>query len=364
MSDGSAALHLGHDLGGPREGRVDMLDAVRLLAAFQMIQGHTIDALLSDALRDGAFFHAWTWVRGLTAPIFLIAAGLSFSLAASLADAPKFFARRSGRARTRRMLRSLALIVTGTLMHVGDDPLRIDVLQCVGVSLLILDFIVGAATSPRVVFVSAAALTLAFALLTGWMSTLHGDGWMRLLLAWVGHETNSLFPLFPWAAYVFVGVAIAPWLLPEGGGTLGERIALRGLIAAGIGCACSCATPWLVEESALEYSSQPSVLLLRASCVIAIMGITGFVFSRVAFPSRVRWLAGETLALYVFHLLFLFAAVVGPVRVIGRTLSWPMALLAALVMLALSVLVARAWMRFWPLVEARVFPPERSSAVR
>ena len=210
-----------------RDGRVDMLDAVRLLAAFQMIQGHTIDALLMDSARDGAFFHAWTWIRGLTAPIFLIAAGLSFSLAASLADEPKFFARRTGRARTRRMLRSLALVVTGTLMHLGDDPLRIDVLQCVGISLLMLDLIVRVAPGSRSVFVVAMSLAALFMCGAEPMEALRGEGWMRIPLAFVGHQTGSLFPLFPWAAYVFGGVALAQVVLPEGGRTNAARIAWR-----------------------------------------------------------------------------------------------------------------------------------------
>lgn len=347
-----------------REGRVDMLDAVRLIAAFQMIQGHTIDALLLDSARDGAFFHAWTWIRGLTAPIFLIAAGLSFSLAASLADEPKFFARRTSRARTRRMLRSLALVVTGTVMHLGDDPLRIDVLQCVGISLLLLDLVVRIAPGVRSVFAIAMGFAALFMLQAAPMEALRGEGWMRIPLAVVGHQTGSLFPLFPWAAYVFGGVALAQVVLPEGGKTEAARIGWRCLSVAFVALMLSQMWSFLVGEEALEYSSRVSVILLRSSCVFALMGACAFLFARLSFPTRWRWLAGETLALYVFHLLFLFAAVIGPVHVIGRSLSWPMAALAALVMLILSVLVARAWAWAWPFIEARVFPPDTPTPVR
>jgi uncharacterized membrane protein len=351
-------------LSAPRESRVDMLDAVRLLAAFQMIQGHTIDALLSDSLRNGAFFHAWTWIRGLTAPIFLIAAGVSFSLAASLSEEPKFFARRTGRARRRRMLRSLALIVTGTLMHIGDDPLRIDVLQCVGLSLLMLDLFVGITPGTRSVFSFALLCAVLFSYDLPPMAVSEDDVWMRIPLAFVGHETGSLFPLFPWAAYVFGGVAVAQVILPEGAKTNAVRIAWRCLSSALVAFPLSELASRVFDETAQDYSNRLSVILLRACCVVALMGACAFVFSRVTFPARVRWLAGETLALYVFHLLFLFAAVVGPVHLIGPTLSWPSVTMAALAMLVLSVLVARFWMWLWPRIEVRVFPPEPTPAVR
>ena len=347
-----------------REGRVDMLDAVRLIAAFQMIQGHTIDALLLESARSGAFFHAWTWIRGLTAPMFLIAAGLSFSLAASLADEPKFFARRASRARTRRILRSLALIVTGTLMHIGDNPLCIDVLQCVGLSLLMLDLVVRIAPGSRSVFSIATLLALIFMLFVAPMDALRGEGWTRIPLALVGHETGSLFPLFPWAAYVFGGLALARMILPEGGKTNAMRIGWRCFSAAFIALLVSMIWSLAENEPTLEYSSRVSVILLRGSCVVALMGACAFLSARFSFPHRTRWLAGETLALYVFHLLFLFAAVIGPVHVIGRSLGWGMASIAALVMLALSVLAARLWAWFWPFIEVRVFPPTRTAPVR
>src|SRR5688572_31079092 len=61
--------------------RLSFVDGLRLVAAVQMIQGHTLDALLAPELRQGPCFSAWTFARGLTSTTFLFTAGVSFALA-------------------------------------------------------------------------------------------------------------------------------------------------------------------------------------------------------------------------------------------------------------------------------------------
>lgn len=50
-----------------------LLDVMRAFAVLMMIQGHTIDALLSSSYydNDSVLFNVWLFNRGLTAPIFL-----------------------------------------------------------------------------------------------------------------------------------------------------------------------------------------------------------------------------------------------------------------------------------------------------
>ncbi|HKP59763.1 MAG TPA: heparan-alpha-glucosaminide N-acetyltransferase domain-containing protein, partial [Polyangiales bacterium] len=129
------------------DSRVVFVDLLRFVAALQMLQGHTIAALLAPAARHGPWFALWSAARGLTSVAFLFAAGLSFYLATERARDP--------RAASRRVLRALRLIALGYLLHLPlaalftSDPasrLRalhefaaVDVLQCIGVSLLALE---------------------------------------------------------------------------------------------------------------------------------------------------------------------------------------------------------------------------------
>src|SRR5215813_11037268 len=61
----------------PRE---SWLDALRVVAAVQMVFGHTIDAVLASSLRHGAIYETWRAWRGTTAIAFLLIAGVSFYL--------------------------------------------------------------------------------------------------------------------------------------------------------------------------------------------------------------------------------------------------------------------------------------------
>src|SRR5688572_13877118 len=94
----------------PTGQRLVFVDVLRLIAAVQMIQGHTIDALLGQAYRAGPWFELWTFTRGLTSTTFLITAGMAHVLANKAARDPSS-------ARKHRLRRALELVVIGYLMH-------------------------------------------------------------------------------------------------------------------------------------------------------------------------------------------------------------------------------------------------------
>src|SRR5262245_34139551 len=79
FTDGAAATERPAASANARAGRVAFIDALRLLAAVQMVQGHTIDAVLDRAYRHGAVHALWSQARGLTSVAFLFAAGLAYA---------------------------------------------------------------------------------------------------------------------------------------------------------------------------------------------------------------------------------------------------------------------------------------------
>jgi acyltransferase len=64
----------------PFPSRSVTIDLVRVLAIMFMIQGHTLDVLLAASHREGMVFHLWLFLRGLTAPMFLLLSGFSFAI--------------------------------------------------------------------------------------------------------------------------------------------------------------------------------------------------------------------------------------------------------------------------------------------
>ncbi|HEY2732482.1 MAG TPA: heparan-alpha-glucosaminide N-acetyltransferase domain-containing protein, partial [Polyangiales bacterium] len=127
--------------------RVVFVDRLRFIAAFQMLQGHTVSALLAPAYRVGNWYAVWSAARGLTSVAFLFTAGMSFGLASARPFASSAARASASRARA---LRALRLIALGYVLHAPLqllwDPsnaraaferfVAVDVLQCIGVSLL------------------------------------------------------------------------------------------------------------------------------------------------------------------------------------------------------------------------------------
>jgi acyltransferase len=362
VSAGRERAHAERAERGGARSRVAFVDWLRLVAALQMITGHTLDAVLVDGAREGDVFHTWTQIRGLTAPAFLLASGVSFALASRLEDAGAYAALRAREgARRRRVVRSAWLVVLGTLLHAFDAPWVIDVLQCVGLTLLGLDLVVTLA--PRPEHVSRAALVGALAILAvalpierAIVPEDHG-GLARYALGWIDRDGGSLFPLIPWAFYVLTGVVVARLTIGEGARTAARVVVARLVaLAIGAGVLAWMADRFLDAPTAATWSSHPAILLGRTGVVLLLAASLAALGARLELPRWATVLAGETLALYVVHLLVLFAEGVGPGRVWAHALSLEASLVLALAMLAGSVAVALGWARVWPPLEARWMP--------
>lgn len=342
--------------------RAHFVDLIRIVMSVQMIQGHTIDALLATGLRSGPAFDAWTWVRGLTAVGFLTAAGLSFHLS-SLARWDAY--RASPEARRRRVRRALLLIAIGYLLHAPAGALSgepevarasleeaqiVDVLQCIGVTMLALEAIARVASRASHVVVAAAALAaLAIALAPSAAAIdCTQAGPARFACNYLSRTGGSLFPLLPWSGFVTAGVVAGAIALPEGAATRGRTTALRlgiaslALVAGSLAARALGAAP--VDPAA--YAAAPSLSLLRLGCVLALAALLAAASARLeALPRALRTLASETLFLYVSHLLALYVAGVGLARVVGPSLGWPAASATAAAMIAASTGGALAWAR-------------------
>lgn len=192
----------------PASGRVRAFDWLRGIAVLVMIQTHSL-ALLLPELRKGDFFATLQWIDGLVAPSFIFAAG--FAMALTQVRAAQGVGTR-GR-RIRRTLRRLAeVLAVATLVNWAWFPIfreprwliRIDILHCIGFSLLIaLPILATLAPHPRALRWSALGLAvLAFGLapLT--------ETFQAPLGHFLNVKTGSVFPLLPWGGYVYLGAAV------------------------------------------------------------------------------------------------------------------------------------------------------------
>ena len=349
--------------GGPANAarRAHAVDLLRLVASFQMITGHTVAALLEPSAREGRLYAWWDWARGLTAVAFMLAAGLAYHLS-TLARIEAHLA--SPEAQRARVRRALMLIGIGYAMHFpigalsGDASVRaaawsefasVDVLQCIGVTLLLLEALTRGLRDARRVALACGALAVAAVAIAPWLAPMERGGIDAPLVAYLTRRGGSLFPLVPWSGFVLGGVAIGALALPRGAATSPERATL-GLVAIAAVMGVLGAPAYVLGDAPSEehaYAAWPPLALVRIACVLLVTAALSAASARlVAFPRWARTLAGETLVLYVAHLMVLYVGGVGLARVLGPTLSLPVTLvIAAAQVLGCSVL-ALGWARW------------------
>src|SRR3989454_11825796 len=186
----------------PTWSRIRAIDWLRGLSVLLTNQSHAL-ALLRPELRSGGLFDSLQWMDGLVAPSFILAAGFSMALtqvrAASVPGAAE--------ARRRRMLRTLRrlgeVLLVGILVNwmwfpIFREPrwiVRMDILPCVGFSLLIaLPILFALAPRPRALRWTALLLAAIAFGIAPLLESL-GAPWDGIL----NQRPPAVFPLFPWA---------------------------------------------------------------------------------------------------------------------------------------------------------------------
>ncbi len=291
-----------------------------------MMETHTVNALLDPALRRGTFFSALTYVNGLVAPAFLFCAGLGFAI---------FLSRKNedivslGGGFRSYLKKCLFILLLGYSLHVpyfsftrmleaGTEAwtglLQVDVLQVIGVTLIVLLITAVIARSARSRIASVLALTAAV-LLWGYRYP-DGPGGLSAgipawLLAYVSRDLSPLFTIVPWAGFLTTGFLAGTYFAgAAASGREKHAIRLFSLISAGlvvIAPAVSVFTKSLYAAVHYWYWSA-EYFLLRLGSVGLIMCGLWFLLRKGDGPgSRVLEVFGrESLSVYYIHLIIVY----------------------------------------------------------
>ncbi len=341
--------------------RITFVDVLRLTALAQMINGHTLDTVLLPAYRGGPVFDQYNYVRGLVSVAFMMAAGLAYHLT-TVARFEKH--RANPAAQRKRLRRGVSLLVIGYLLRFrcgmfgetdwGREALHavfhVDVLHCIGFSLLVMEGLVRTLRSAREVSIVGGVLALLFVALAPLGARIPITPDNAWIVNWLSHEDGSLFPVLPWAGYVIGGMALGAIVLPRGIETPRDlppkRLLLAGAITWVIGRVVGAQPLTLVAEGT-RWASRPAFFIQKLAVVLLVVGVLAFALSRVSrLPRWTTTLASETLAVYVFHLLVLYRFSWSPSRTIGRTLELGPALGVSAAMIVVCVSAGLGW-HYW-----------------
>jgi uncharacterized membrane protein len=292
--------------------RIAYIDWLRGFACLVMFQTHCYDSWLSPAARDTGFFRMSQLGGTLPAPMFLFLAGTSFALVveklrqkgASPDDVARATIMRGGEIFLLGLLFRVQEFLLGQPWARGSDILRVDVLNVIGVSLMMLGIAcriaaLGGVTGDlaglrRNTILTAIICAAAIAMSTPPMWTTWRP---HSLVWWLESYFNGVhtfdkpqsweFPIFPWSAFAFAGLAVGSFLLFD----WARKNQSRALLLAGAsGLALIRLGLWLDARPLNLYSTydfwhtSPNFFLVRTGIVMIILFL-GYAWC--------RWGAGE-----------------------------------------------------------------------
>ncbi|MBV9405888.1 MAG: DUF1624 domain-containing protein, partial [Acidobacteriaceae bacterium] len=192
-------------------GRLAFIDWTRGLAAVVMLQGHTFDSFTRTDLRDKSAFMLSQFLGGLPPAIFLFLTGITFAF---LMDSQE----RQGKAAWPRVVAALKrsrylfliaflfriqLYVFGFPTSPAGELLRVDILNCMGMAMLILAPMAVFTTRERIRLCTVLGLVIAG--LAPVVSMIDATSVPWLVRAYFFPSYNY-FGFFPWAAFLAFGM--------------------------------------------------------------------------------------------------------------------------------------------------------------
>ena len=269
---------------------------MRGLACVLMFQTHCYDSWLSPVARQSKFFMYSQLGGTFPAPLFLFLAGISFALVTEKLLKKNLAPAQIARATIRR---GAEIFGFGLLFRLQEyliawgwaplsDLLRVDILNTIGLSMMFMGVVCwlalsiahGVPTRLRLVMASAGTAAL-ISLLTPPLWTTWRPDWLPWPLESyingvhnLGTPQAGLFPIFPWTAFAFAGLAAGFILQSE---WARDRQTLIFLLAGATGIGFVAAARWLDAQPRQLYAvydywhTSPNFFLIRVGMLLMIL---------------------------------------------------------------------------------------------
>ncbi|MGB2385880.1 MAG: heparan-alpha-glucosaminide N-acetyltransferase domain-containing protein [Flavobacteriaceae bacterium] len=329
--------------------RLYFIDAVRAFAILMMLQGHFIDTLLAVDFRDTSnlAFQIWQYFRGITAPVFFTISGLIFTYLLMKAN-------KNGTSNERikkGIVRGLMLIGIGYALRVpifrwfsgSFDTyfLVIDVLQCIGLSLILIVFFYKFVQQKVLVFsVLMFCLGGVIFITEPLYRTYTAENIPLFFANYLTKSNGSIFTIFPWFGYMAYGAFIATLFYsyinsPKFKSTIIFVFLTLGLLLVN-------GSTWMFQKIYLWTDIQLisdvanfNYLFIRLGNVLVIFGIF-YVFERFLKQTLILKIGQKTLSIYVIHFIVLFGSFTGSGlnRIFGKNLNPTEVIVGALLFLS------------------------------
>ena len=340
--------------------RFVFIDLLRGWALLVMIEVHIFNVLLLPALKETSWFKALDFVNGLVAPSFLFISGFAFAISTRGKTEDL---RKLNFAFWKKIGRIGLIILAGYSLHLPILSLRrlmnfysrdvvisfynVDILQCIGVGLLLVVLLRMIFKSDKLYTILLVALTIVIAVLSpiAWQTDLTKV--MPIPLANYFNTANgSYFPLFPWLGFLLAGAVTCKYYL-EAREKDKEKEYIKSILILGIIFAAAGHIFLVVFPAHQFIKANPVFFFERLGYVLFLLGLCWYYADvKQTKTSFVLDVGRESLLVYWLHLQLIyrhywndesFSSIFG-----GK--FYPLTCIAATLILALLMIgVAKLW---------------------
>ncbi len=207
--------------------RFKFIDYLRGWALLVMIEVHVFNSMLIPTLKTENWFFVLNFINGLVAPSFLFVSGYAFIISSKRKiDELRTF----GKAFRKKIGRILLILAAGYSLHFPFRSVfvlqhritenewmmfyNVDILQCIAIGLLILFIARLLIKNDKFYdyFIFILALIIIFISPVIWRTDF-SNYMPPFFAAYFNPKSGSLFPLFPWLGFMFLGATACKFFL-------------------------------------------------------------------------------------------------------------------------------------------------------
>ncbi|NVJ89798.1 MAG: DUF1624 domain-containing protein [Flavobacteriaceae bacterium] len=316
--------------------RLYFIDIVRAFAILMMLQGHFIDTLLAEEFRDpnNPIYAVWSYFRGITAPTFFTISGLIFTYLLLKAKTKGNEIERIKKG----FSRGLFLIIVGYLLRAPIFKwltgkfdtyfLVIDVLQCIGLSLILIVLLYVISLKKTTFF---SYLMLVLGILIFMTEPLYRDLNLEnvplFFSNYITKSNGSVFRIIPWFGYVAFGAFIATLFFKHLHKKHFKVITIVVFVVLGF-TLIQYSSYFLAKLSILfnvdlfMKSASYNYLFTRFGNVLVYFAVFYSLENYLKFPLVLK-IGQKTLSIYVIHFIIIYGSFTGfgLNRIIGKNLN-------------------------------------------
>ncbi|MGA9365254.1 MAG: heparan-alpha-glucosaminide N-acetyltransferase domain-containing protein [Bacteroidota bacterium] len=348
----------------PAKVRYLFVDLLRAWAVILMIEGHILNSLLRPDLKETTVFNVIHFLNGIVAPAFLFMAGFTFAVASQRKWDDYLHLRKP---LFRQAGRLGFILILAYVLHLPYFSLRrtiqeatpqdlaslfqVDVLHTIAISLLILLLILIIVRREKWLRYSAFVLTVIVVFSTPVVWDYDFTKVFPLPIAdYFNAKQLSLFPLFPWAGFVFCGTLASQYFLSaQQRGE--ERRIIRGFFVTG---AVVVLVGYLSDKLPIQvywtydfWHTSPSFFMIRLGIVmLALSGMWWYEKKVTPRPGFMQVIGQESLFVYALHIIIVYGTAIpngSLAQIFGSKLDFAECLGVYLTLTVFTCLIAMVW---------------------